>query len=109
MWSLYQTAKATSERPSNLVEIIDAWAAYQFDSAVTFLGRAIENYSQELIEVGPPKEKRLVPKYSMEQLLDPDFLLPRPKTDLEKQRDALAVLKAMAGRKGSGVKVLEAA
>jgi hypothetical protein len=89
--------------------VIDEWAAYQFDAAVTFLGRALENYSQELTEVGPPDKKKLVPKYSMEQLLSPDFLLPRPKTDKEKQQDSLSMLKMMAGMKGSGVKVLKVA
>jgi hypothetical protein len=73
------------------------------------LGRALENYSQELTEVGPPDKKKLVPKYSMEQLLSPDFLLPRPKTDKEKQQDSLSMLKMMAGMKGSGVKVLKVA
>lgn len=88
--------------------VSDKWAAYQFDAAVTFLGRALEHYRDELTEVGPPTEKKLVPKYSMEQLLDQNFLLPRPKSDKERQRDAIAMLKALGGRKGSGVKVFKA-
>lgn len=50
--------------------------AYQFDNAVVFVGNAIENASQEMKQVGSGKNKEWKPKYTMRQLLDPDFRLP---------------------------------
>lgn len=38
-------------------------------------------------------------KYHMEQLLDDDFRLPRPKTMKEEQQDNFAAFKALAGVK----------
>ena len=76
MWRLYQTAKATSQRPSNLVGLEDRWAALQFDNAVTLVGMAIDNAAQELVKVGPEDKPRWEWKYRMAQLLDPEFKLP---------------------------------
>jgi len=95
VWSLYRTATATGQRPSDLLLIDDPWAAYQFDSAVVFLGNTVEAAAQETEWVGPKQDRRLEPKYTMSQLLDPDFRLPSPQHD--KQGDGLAALKAMAG------------
>jgi hypothetical protein len=102
VWSLYRTATATSQRPSSLVQIEDAWAAFQFDSAVVFFGNAIEGAAQETVWVGSEKDKRLEPKYTMSQLLDADFRLPSPES--KGQEDGLAALKAMA-RNVRGVKL----
>lgn len=96
MWRLYRTATATGQRPSSLVQIEDAWAAYQFDGAVVFGGGAIEAAAQETVWVGPEKDKRMEPKYSMGQLLDPDFRLPSPEPQA-KGADGLGALKALAG------------
>lgn len=76
MWKLYQTAKATSQRPSDLVGVADRWAALQFDNAVTLVGTAIENAAQEMEKVGPEDKPRWERKYRMAQLLDPGFKLP---------------------------------
>jgi hypothetical protein len=70
------------------------------------VGNAIENASQEMQEVGP--DKKLVQKYQMDELLDPDFRLPRPLTKEDRERASLATLRGLAGRKGSGVKVFKA-
>jgi len=83
------------QRPSNLVQIADSWAAYQFDSAVVFLGNTIEAAVQETEWIGSDKDRRLEPKYTMDQLLDADFRLPL--SEAQKQEDGLGALKALAG------------
>ena len=76
MWRLYLTAKGTSQRPSDLVCIADRWAALQFDNAVTMVGNAIENASMEREKVGGDDSAEWRRKYTMQQLLEPDFRLP---------------------------------
>jgi len=100
---LYQTATATGQRPSSLVQIEDAWAAYQFDNAVVFLGSAIEGAAQETVWIGSEKDKHLEPKYNMSQLLDTEFRLPIPGSKPD-QGNGLAALKSMA-RNVRGVKL----
>lgn len=73
MWSLYQTAQGCRSRPSELVGVSDRWAAYQFDSAVIYLGQTLENAAQELVKIGD----EMKPRYTLTQLLDPTFRLPR--------------------------------
>lgn len=90
------------QRPSSLVRIDDDWAAYQFDSAVVFFGNTIESASQETEWIGSEKDKRLEPRYTMQQLLDADFRLPLPKT--QGHEDGVAALKALT-RKVRGVKL----
>ena len=51
-------------------------AAYQFDSAVLFFGLTIKNASQEREDYGPEKARQSRPKYTMRELLDPEFRLP---------------------------------
>jgi len=104
MWSLYLTAKATGARPSQLLGIDAEWIAYQFDSAVTVLGNAIESASYERREVGTGQHKRLERKYTMERLLDPDFRLPR-ENGVGQDKDAIRSLKRLQGK---GVKVFKA-
>lgn len=53
-------------------------AAYQFDSAVLFFGLTIKNASQEQEEYGPHNARERRNKYSLAELLDPDFRLQRP-------------------------------
>lgn len=76
MWRLYQTAKATATRPSDLTGIVDRWAALQFDNAVVYLGGAIDGAAQEMANRGDDEHPRWEPKYSMAQLLDPTFRIP---------------------------------
>ena len=78
-WQLYLTAKTTSSRPSDLIGIADRWAALQFDNAITYAGTVIENALQEYKEVGQGKTKKMELKYTLAQLLDPKFRLPKPK------------------------------
>jgi len=57
------------------VGVSDRWAALQFDAAVTTLGVAIENASQEQVQVGPDNAPRWEKRYTMRQLLTPGFRL----------------------------------
>ena len=66
----------TAARPSDIIGIDDPWAAYQFDNAIVLIGSAIENASQEMEKHGDEKSPKWRQKYTMKQLLDPDFRLP---------------------------------
>lgn len=70
------TAKTTTSRPSRMLGIENEWIAYQLDSAISLFGNVIEAASQEREEVGPKGNKSFMPKYTLAQLLDPDFRLP---------------------------------
>ena len=96
-----------SQRPSDLVDIVDRWAALQFDNAVTLVGGAIEDAAQEQQQVGTKKEPKWQAKYHMEQLLDEDFRLPRPPTMKERERSAIQGLLGWAAMSGGGVKVFK--
>lgn len=109
MFRLYTTAKVFGQRPSEIIGIPNDWWAYQLDAAVSLVGIVIENASQEMQEVsGLDGKKTFQPKYTMDMLLDPDFRLPRPATAKDREKEALGMLRALAGRKGSGVKVFKA-
>lgn len=54
----------------------DPWLALQFDNAVAMVGAALENAAQETVNIGSDKDPKWRPKYTMKQLLDPDFRLP---------------------------------
>lgn len=81
MWSLWHKSKSLNCRPSRLLEVEDSLAAYCFDSAVVTLGTIIENALLERDEVGEGSGKSSVPRYTLEQLLDPAFVLPRSTDD----------------------------
>jgi len=90
MWNLHVLAGATHQRPSDIVGVDDRWAAYQFDSAVCLVGTTIENALQETSEIGG----KMMPRYTLTQLLDADFRLPQPES-------AADALKTMAARSKS--------
>lgn len=75
--------------------IEDEYAAYCLDGAVSLMGVMIENALQEMDEVGPEEHRRRVPRYTLRQLLDPEFTLPRQ--DNESSGDDLAVLRGADG------------
>lgn len=105
MWALYMLAKTTGQRPSDILPVDDIvvdsadWFAYQFDRAVLLVGTVIENAAQELVESGMGKDKKMVPKYHMDQLLDPDFHLPRPPSRKQRERQNLDSWARMLGAK----------
>jgi len=89
--------------------IQDPWIAYQIDRCVNVIGTVISNAAQEFEKQGDGENTSYEPKYAMEQLLDSDFKLPKPKTSEDKERDGLQALRALArGGTRSGVKVFKA-
>jgi hypothetical protein len=66
-----------SSRASELVNLSgNPWTALQFDNAVTLVGTVIEGAAQEMEKVGSDDKPEWKPRYTMKQLLDPDFRLP---------------------------------
>lgn len=82
----------------------DRWAALQFDNAVTLVGTVIENAAQEMEQRGSDDKPRWEPKYTMEQLLDPAFRLPRKGQptagDLDELRQIRGIKIDVVGRNG---------
>lgn len=75
----------------DLLNQLNPLTAYQFDRAVTTFGRIIANAIQETVEVGSGHNKTRHQRYTLAQLLDDTFALPR-KQDEERQA-SLATLK----------------
>lgn len=107
-----QTAKETFSRPSALLCISDPLAAYQFDAAVVMFGVIVENALQVEHNEGTQKEPRMVKTYTLPQLLDPTFRLPRPVPPpkpltgvaASSQLSGIKALMAMTGASGGGVR-----
>lgn len=78
MWTLYTKATTYSRLPSEILRLDDEWMAYQFDNAVTLFGTVIENALLERQNTGTTKEPKWESKYTLTELLDSDFRLPRP-------------------------------
>lgn len=74
---------------------------------MTLFGVVIENALQETVNTGSDKAPKYEQEYSLTQLLADDFRLPPPPKPA-KQQQGLAGLMALAGQRGSGVKVLKA-
>jgi hypothetical protein len=87
--------------------VTNSWAAYQFDNAVAFVGVIIENALAERVEIGPANRREWREKYTLAQLLDSRFRLPRPVAATPGNALASFVeeLKAYAGRPGSGIRM----
>lgn len=110
MWKLGQTAKETSSRPSALLCLDDPLTAYQFDAAVITLVAIVSNALSEMVEVGFGKDKRREQRYTLEQLLDPAFRLPRPPrkarvTPMSQDKATHQQFLSMAQQPRSGVKM----
>lgn len=106
MWDLYQRSKTLGGRPSQHLAVpplCNDWAAYQFDNAVLYCGTVVENALQEQTKIELGKHVEYRQKYTLAQLLDPDFRLPRPLPS--KPRNTFAEfaqqLMAYAGKPGS--------
>lgn len=95
------------QRASNFLDIDDRWAALQLDGAVTLIGRAIENALQEQYNTGGDDDPKWENKYTLMQILDPEFRFsPPPKPLTERQRNTLALRAFQAwGRKYDSVNV----
>lgn len=110
MWDSYQSLKIYHRRPSDDLEVTDSIAAYCVDGAVLWFGLTIENALAETKEVGMGKDKRREQKYTLSQLLDPVFRLPRPQPAPKPStptQDGFAAMVALAKQPGSGVKLYQ--
>jgi hypothetical protein len=79
MWELFLKAETFGKLPSQCLRVPplrNDLAAYQFDNAILFAGLVIKNASQEREWYGPENARESRPKYTLTQLLDPDFRLP---------------------------------
>jgi hypothetical protein len=92
--------------PSVDLEETDSIAAWCVDGTVLWFGLTIENALLERINRGTKEHPKMEPRYTLAQLLDPDFRLPRPlpQPKTSQQQDGFAMLLAMASQPGSGVK-----
>lgn len=109
MWLAYLSLKMYHRRPSEDLAVTDTIAAWCLDGAVLWFGITIENALSERVNKGTPKEPRYEARYTLMELLDPAFHLPRPQPEPRKVRsmasDGLASFLAMAGQPGGGVKM----
>lgn len=107
MWLLHQKATRFHRPPSELVGLTDEWAAYQLDNAVNFFGITLENALAERDKVGTGANVEYRERYSLSQLLEPDFRLPRPQARASRKNRWAAFaqsLMAYAGKPNSGVR-----
>jgi hypothetical protein len=64
--------------PSQVLHEDDPLAAWMLDNAILTFGTIVENMLLERDEIGSGQHKKSVNRYTITQLLDPDFLYPRP-------------------------------
>lgn len=63
-------ARQTRTRPSELVGVVDEWAAYQLDSATVWFGTYIENKLNEMDETTDSRGiKHFKQKYTLDDFL----------------------------------------
>lgn len=98
-------------QPSDDLEETDTIAAYCLDKTVLTFGIVIENALQERDKVGMGKDAEYRDRYTLPQLLDPKFTLPRPQPEPRKVQaqpvagGGLAAILALAGQPRSNVKL----
>lgn len=96
-------------RPSDDLEETDTIAAYCVDETVLWFGFTIENALAERVNRGTQKAPRYEDRYTLSELLDPAFRLPRPapqfKTKPQQKLSGFAAMLAMAQQPGGGVKM----
>lgn len=107
MWAAYNLANKYNKLPSDIIDEdhdLDSLTRYIINKAVTYFGVTIENALHETVEVGYGNNKHSESKYGLDELLHPGFKLPRPQPKV-KPMDGLQAMMALAGQKGSGVKL----
>lgn len=110
MWTLGQKAAKYHKLPSEFFpDLVDEWTCYCFDNAIAYFVSVIEDALTETVEIGMGNNKKHEAKYSLPQLLDDSFKLPRPQPEPRKAQtvtsNGLATVLAMAGQPNSGVKL----
>lgn len=95
---MYTVMKATAIAPSQRMGLpSESWLGYQLDTAISLFGQIVEGALNEMENVGDEKEPHYEQKYTLTQLLDPDFRLPVG----EKEKSPIEGLKRL---KGKGIK-----
>lgn len=111
MWQSWLNLKTYHRRASDDLEIEDGIAAWCVDGAVMWFGITMENALAERNEVTVNGRKEYRPKYSLAQLLEPTFKLPKPQREIVRKPQApsgFAALLAMAKQgPSSGIKLWE--
>lgn len=77
------------QRPSDLVFEKDEFIAYQIDRAVIVFGIIIDNALQEKLET---EDDNSISRYTLEQLLDNSFMLPREGEDTRPLQDVQGMI-----------------
>lgn len=73
-------------------------AAYQFDSCVMYVLLVIKNALNEREEYGPQNNRQSRPRYTLTQLLDPEYRLPRGGVSEGGHREMAAAYPGAVGR-----------
>lgn len=108
MWKAYQAMKVYHRRPSDDLCPDDEVAAWCLDDAVLWFGLTIEGLLSERTNIGTPDKPKWQNKYTLAQLLDPRFIVPKPPpTPKAQAENGLGLLMVLAGQPGSGVKRYE--
>ena len=58
------------------MRVRNSWAAYQINTTVAWFGTAVENALAEQVNRGDAKRPKWQDKYTLEQILTPNFRLP---------------------------------
>lgn len=86
MWSLGQKASESNKLPSECVpgldEIVCDWTIWQFDNGIMFFFSVMKNALAETEKIGNESQA----KYTLSQLLEDDFRLPRPLSHKQQRR-----------------------
>lgn len=80
---LWRKATTYHRLPSEVTREDDPLAAWMLDNAVTYFGTLVENMLQERDEIGSGQHKQWVQRYTIQQLLDPKFVYPKPPSEQE--------------------------
>lgn len=108
MWEAWNKLKTAQVLPSDDLALDDSIATWCVDGAVMWFGITIENALNERVNKGTKEKPKWEARYTLTQLLDPVFrlprLLPEPK---QPAQDGFALLLALAGQPNSGVKRYE--
>jgi hypothetical protein len=73
--------------PSQILHEDDPLSAWMLDSLVLTFGTIVENALLERDEIGSGASKTYQNRYTLTQLLDPAFKLPRPQSEADKMEE----------------------
>jgi hypothetical protein len=83
MWQVWRKATTFHLLPSQVLRENDPLAAWSLDNLVLTFGTIVENALLERDEIGSGQHKQSVSRYTLTQLLDPAFTLPRPVSETD--------------------------